>query len=371
VLKLLHSGLELVVKSGFVYVPLPFDPDIAREIRDRSDPEGQLDKKPPGASNTAVEVGGRQFVKSIGIQSVLANYERIDKDHHEKLKKDYLGESPYFPDIEPISPNGKLETIILRIMPYFVRKNKGLQRRRQNDEELLELVCGKIDVPADFVEKAEKYLDTAPLLQRLRDLARLEQTVEPLREGTITGETLRRWVRKALEARMVKQEMARVEQKLRERELLGESRRNRIAALLYIAEKGSFELDGFGFFRMGSGDDYLIYKHTGEYILKDYYARSYLFPDCRVAVPTFRPFRPIVLETYKHPFLFGHAPKQEICISGYEWPDEFTAGNIISVLEEGINALLYGYDARRRNGHHSLDPTLQYIKTIEFEDYRV
>jgi len=40
-------------------------------------------------------------------------------------------------------------------------------------------------------------------------------------------------------------------------------------------------------------------------------------------------------------------------------------------LEEGINALLYGYDARRRNGYHSLDPTLYYVKTIEFEDYRV
>ena len=369
-LQLLHSGLEMVVKSGFVYVPLLFDPDIAREISDRAAPDGPPDKRPPGEPNTVVEVGGRQFVKALSIQSVLANHERIDKDYHEKLKKDYLGECPDFKGIEPISPNGKLETIILKIMPYFVRTNRGLQRRRLNDEELLDLVSSKIDIPPGFIEQAEKYLDTGPLLQRLKELDRLEQTMGPLREGTITDEALRQWVRRALEARMVKQERARIEHELRERELLGGSKRNRIAALLYIAEKGSFELDGFGFFRMGSGDDYLIYKHTGKYILKDYYARSYLFPDCRVAVPTFSPFRPIVLETYKHPFLFGHAPRQEICISGYEWPEEFTADNIITVLEEGINALLYGYDARRRNGYHSLDPTLHYIKTIEFEDYR-
>jgi hypothetical protein len=256
-------------------------------------------------------------------------------------------------------------------MPYFVRTRRGLHRRRLNDEELLDFVSSKIDIPSDFIEQSEKYLDTGPLLRRMKDLDRLEQTTEPLREGMITGRAFSRWLRKALEVRMVKQERARIERELCDRELLGGAERNRIAALLYIAEKKSFEFDGFGFFRAGSGDDYIIYKHTGEYILKDYYARSYLFPDCRVAVPTFRPFRPIVLETYKHPFLFGHAPKQEICITGYEWPDEFTAENIISVLEEGINALLYGYDARRRNGHHSLDPTLHYVKTIEFGDYRV
>jgi hypothetical protein len=90
-----------------------------------------------------------------------------------------------------------------------------------------------------------------------------------------------------------------------------------------------------------------------------------------VAVSTTRPFRPFVVETYKHPFLSGHAPSQEICLKDYNWPDEFTADNIVRLLEDGINALLYGYDARRRNGYHSLDPTLHYVKTIEFTDYRV
>jgi hypothetical protein len=370
-MQLLYSGLELVVKSGFVYVPLLFDPDIAKEIQDRSDPEGPPSNRSPGESKSVVELEGRTFVKSVNIQSVLANYDRIDKDHYEQLKKDYLGKFSDFPGLEALSPNGKLQTIVLKIMPYFVRKNRGLERRQPNDEDLLDLIGNKIDIPQSFIDRVGKVLDSGPLLRRLNDLDKLEQTIERLQEGPVTGEALRRWLHKALEVRIVNRERGRLRQELRERERFGESKRKHIATLLYLAEKGSFELDGFGFSRIGSRDDYLIYKRTGEYVLKDYYARSYLFPDCRVAVSTAGPLRPLVVETYKHPFLFGYAPKQEICMREYNWPDEFTADNIVRLLEDGINALLYGYDARRRNGYHSLDPTLYYVKTIEFVDYRV
>ena len=318
-----------------------------------------------------VELRGRQFIRAVNIQSVLANYERIDKEYYDQLKRDYLQKSPGISGLPSILPSGKLQTIILKIMPYFIRKSRGLERRQLSDEELLDLIYGKLDIPQSFIEQVDKALDSRPLLQRLNDLDKLEQTIELPPEGPITGEALRQWLHKALESQIVNRERARIGQELREREEFGESKRNHIATLLYIEEKGSFELDGFGFSRIGSRDDYLIYKRTGEYILKDYYARSYRFPDCRVAVSTNRALRPLVVESYKHPFLMGHAPGQEICISGYNWPQEFTADNIIRLLEEGINALLYGYDARRRNGYHSLDPTLYYVKTIEFVDYRV
>jgi hypothetical protein len=49
----------------------------------------------------------------------------------------------------------------------------------------------------------------------------------------------------------------------------------------------------------------------------------------------------------------------------------FSGENVIHLLEEGINALIYGYDGRRRNGYHSLDPVRQYVKTVEFEDYKI
>jgi hypothetical protein len=371
VMQLWHSKFKLVVESGFVYVPLLFDPDIAREIQDRSDLEGTPTQRALGNSKSVLEFEGREFIKSVHIQSLLANYERIDKDAYEQLKRDHLRKSSDFPTLQSLSPNGKLQTIILKIMPYFIRKSRGLERRQFTDEELLDLVCSKLDVPRRFTEQADQVFDSALLLQRLNDLNQVEQSIEPLQEGPIAGEALRQWLHKAVRVQIVDRERVRLQQELCDRERFGESKRNHVAALLYLEEKGSFELDDFGFFRLGSRDEYLVYKHTGEYFLKDYYARSYRFPDCRVAVSTYGPFRPVVVEFYKHPFLLGHAPKQEICISGYKWPDQFTADNMVRLLEEGINALLYGYDARRRNGYHSLDPTLYYVKTIEFEDYRV
>jgi len=69
-----------------------------------------------------LEFKGREFVKSVHIQSLLANYERIDKDTYEQLKRDCLRKFADFPSRQAISPNGKLQTIILRIMPYFIRK---------------------------------------------------------------------------------------------------------------------------------------------------------------------------------------------------------------------------------------------------------
>jgi hypothetical protein len=372
VLQLFHSELEMLVQSGFIYVPLLFDPDIAGEIQDRSDREGLPDDLASGGSKPLVELRGKQFVRSVSVQSVLANYERIDKKYYDQLKRDYLQIPPGFASLPSVLPSGKLQTIILKIMPYFVRKSRGFERRQLCDEDLLDLIYSNLDIPRGFIiERVDKVLDYKPLLQRLNDLNKLEQTTELPPEGLVTGEALRQYLHKALESQIVNRERGRLEQELREREQISESKRNHIATLLYIAEKGSFELDGFGFSRIGSRDDYLIYKRTGEYILKDYYARSYLFPDCRVAVSTIGALRPLVVESYKHPFLIGHAPRQEICISGYNWPQEFTADNIIRLLEEGINALLYGYDARRRNGYHSLDPTLYYVKTIEFTDYRV
>ena len=92
----------------------------------------------------------------------------------------------------------------------------------------------------------------------------------------------------------------------------------------------------------------------------------------RVAVSTYQPFRPFVMDKYKHPFLLGHKLGQEICMSSNFVPaNELTAKNLIRTLEEGLTALRYGYSARRRNGYHSLDRTWVHIPTIEFADYRI
>lgn len=362
-LKLLQSDLELVVKSGFLYLPLLYDPDIAREMQNKP--------TPGGSGERLIEVAGKHFVKSVSVQSILTNMEKIDSDYYGQLQREYLRKFPVSPILEEISPDSKLMTLLLKVMPYFVRKNKGFTRKRLRDEEFLDFLGDRIDIPQSFRKQADKYLDSGPLLQRLNDLERLEQKVEPLHDGAISVEILGRWLDKALEVQMVDKEIGCLRKRLQDRERLTDAQRKHFCTLMYIAEKGALEIDGFGFYRIGSGDDYLVYKRTGEYVLKDYYARSYLFPDCRVAVPTMRPFKPMVLERYKHPFLRDHNSKQEICMKEFNSPDKFTADNIIRILERGINALLYGYDARRRNGYHSLDITRHYIKTIEFEDYRI
>ena len=362
-LRLLQSDLELVVKSGFLYLPLLYDPDIAAEI--------QYGRTRGGPAESLIEVAGKHFTKSVSIQSILTTMKGIDSDYYRQVQREFLRKFPVPPTPEGILPDSKLMTLVLRVMPYFVRKNKGFTRKGWADDEFLDFLGDKTDIPQGFREQADKYLDSGPLLQRLNDLKRLEQKAEPLQEGLISGEILGRWLHKALEVQMVDKEITRLQKWLQERDRLTEAQRNHVCTLLYIAEKGTLEIDGFGFYRIGSGDDYLVYKRTGKYILKDYYGRSYLFPDCRVAVPTMRPFKPMVLEPYKHPFLRGYSSEQEICMKGFASPDKFTAGNITRLLEEGINALLYGYDPRRRNGYHSLDPTLHYVKTIEFEDYRI
>ena len=69
-----------------------------------------------------------------------------------------------------------------------------------------------------------------------------------------------------------------------------------------------------------------------------------------MAVPTFNPFRPIVIEKYKHPFLYAHDSGQEICMTGFNPPQGFSAKNMIQVLEEGFNALVHGYDPDGEGG---------------------
>lgn len=370
-MQLLHSEMGMLVKSGFVYVPLLFDPDIARELQERSERGGGPQGRSHDNAVPVVELDGKLYIKSVNLQSVLANYEKIDKEGYDRVEKDLFRKYSDFPNPPSISPTGKLRSIIFGIMPYFIRKGRGFTRTKLNDEELLDLIGSQIDIPASIVEQADQAFDSGPIWRRLNELEQPEVVGEFLEDGPITAEALRQWMFKALGVPIVNRERVRLEQELCEREQFRKSKRDHVATLLYLAEEGSFELDGFGFSRIGSRDDYLIYKRTGEYILQDYYAQKYLFPDCRVAVSTNGPLRPLVVESYKHPFLVGYAPRQEICVRGYSWPDEFTTENIIKVLEEGINALLYGYDPRRRNGYHSLDPTMYYVKTVEFVDYRI
>ncbi len=83
------------------------------------------------------------------------------------------------------------------------------------------------------------------------------------------------------------------------------------------------------------------------------------------------PGSPLVLETYKHPLLRRFEPRQQICLNDYQPDPEFSAGAISRALEEGVNALFYGYNSRKRNGYNSLDRFGRHQSVVDFEDWRI
>ena len=287
-----------------------------------------------------------------------------------------IKENPKTANIYVIAITGFLDEtlrmILFQVMPYFVRKNRGLKRKKLNNEELLDFISEKIDIPSKYYQDANIFCDLSPLRKTLKRLDGQKPLFKPLENGLMTTRKLRNWLYGAVRAKILEGERDRIARTLQVRQQFSQSKAEHIAVILYIADTGTLEIDGFGFTKRNSyKKEYLVYKRTGEYTLKDYYARSYSFPDCRVAVPTYAPFRPIVMEKYKHPFLLYHKSGQEICVKDFRPPDELTAENIIRLLEEGLTALCYGYDGRRRNGYHSLDKTWVHIPTIDFEDYKI
>jgi len=369
--RLLASGIDCVVRSGYLYLPLLFDPDMEHEINatrnsTRSDEMNGLHHR-----GAVIEIGGKRFIKTLDLHSLVANYEKIGKGTYDEVRSTVLDKVGRSGDRGGISFSRKLITILFEVMPYFIKLNRGFERKELSREEILELVAEKVDIPAKDYMKTKASLDLQPLKEALRDLQKLDTTYALPDEGLISSGQLNGWLHKALRAVVIDKEIARLKNEIRERQEFIDTVKGNMNALLHILEEGSLEINGFGFTRIGNSDDYVVFKHTGEYILKDYYGRAYLFPDCRVAVSTGGTFRPVVIEKYKHPFLYAHDSWQEICMRGFNPPEEFSAKNIILALEEGINALVYGFDARRRNGYHSLDPTRQYVKTVEFTDYRM
>jgi hypothetical protein len=369
--RLLASGIDCVVRAGYLYLPLLFDPDMEQEINATMNPSRSYQTSGPDHRGAVIETGGKRFIKTFNLHSLVANYEKIGKSTYDQVESTVLDKVGRSEDRGGISFSRKLITIVFEIVPYFIKLNKGFERRELSKEEILELVAEKVDIPAKDYTQTMASLDLQPLRETLRDLQRLDTTYELPDEGLISSHQLSGWLHEALRAVVIDKEIARLKNEIRERQEFIDTVKDNINILLHILEEGSLEINGFGFTRIGDSDDYVVFKHTGEYILKDYYGRSYLFPDCRVAVSTGSTFRPMVIEKYKHPFLYAHDSWQEICMRGFSPPQEFSAKNIILALEEGINALVYGFDARRRNGYHSLDPTRQYVKTVEFADYRM
>jgi len=370
--RLLDSDLELLVESDFIYLPLLLDPDIEKETKklfgSTSDREGYEH------FNTDHIIKHRDclFVKTISIKSLIKHFDALNPYYYNRLKSHCLEKYQLSGETDAIFLDETLELILFHIMPHFVRVRRGLRRKKPDKEGILDLIKERVDVPQSYYRDALRFINVEALNRVYQDLENHRPIFNPPENGLWRAQELKEWLHEAIQARILADAHNRVKKTLEVRRQLTHTKPEHIAIYFYIADKGAIEIDNFGFYKMKSYKEYWIYKRTGQYVLKDYYGRSYLFPDCRVAVSTYyTPLKPFVIEKYKHPFLRGQQAGQEICLTGFEAPDELTADAVIQTLEEGITALLYGYDARRRNGYHSLDKTFVHIPTITFEDYRL
>ena len=371
--RLLASDLELAVINDFLYVPLLFDPSLAAEIQNANGSPGQ---KPPRGSpvgDDLVFINGRHFIKALSLPSLLEHYHSLYPDAYNRLRDAFLQKNLGFILKEKeISLDHKLQTIIFQIMPHFIRRKDNILRsKKQDNKELLHFICQKVDIPPKYKKLKYRLADPESSRKLLAYLDNIVVTLEPLKEGGVAAQDLRQWFYQAITAKILQNEKDRLQQKMVQDEQLSKNHQQKTEVLLFLAAKGSLEIEGFGFSRIGTTGEYLIYQRTGEYALQDYYGRLYLFPDCRVAVSTGSRLRPVVLEKYKHPFLRRHAPGQDICLRHFKLPPAFTAAAAVTALEEGIKALFYGYNRRRRNGYHSLDRLPLEERLVDFEDYRV
>jgi hypothetical protein len=371
--KLLDSDLEVVVVNNFLFVPLLFDPSMATEIQSAQGLTGQQAARGSPIGDDLLIVNGRHFIKTLSLLSLLEHFDNLHPGAYNHLRNVFLENNfGFILNREEISLDNKLKTIIFQIMPHFIRREDSiLGRKKPDNDELLALISEKIDIPGKYKQRSRRLSDPELSRKLLAYLDDLVVTVEPIRDGVIAAQDLRQWFYQAITERILQKEKDRLKQKIAQEEQLSKNHRQQAGVLMYLAGKGSLEIEGFGFSRIGKTSDYLIYKRTGEYALKDFYGRPYLFPDCRVAISTAGRLSPIVLESYKHPFLRRHAARQGICLRHFTPPQAFTAADAITALEEGVNALFYGYNCRRRNGYHSLDRLPLEERLVDFEDYRI
>jgi hypothetical protein len=365
-----HPGL--LVAGNFLYLPIVLDPSIVQELQ--SHPAINLAAlDDPAASNPMViEAQGCAFVKTVNLESLLKQYAAIDPVAWENVRRTVLSNVEEFKSADQNLLDADLKIILFQIMPYFLRRSGSFARDNFNPEGILQLISDQVQLPAYYAHRTGNLPDNEKLCVAMAGLAKqAAATPGPPPSGLMPSHALKQWFFRALTAKIAAREQARLTEVLAAQERWGDLCRKHAGLLAYLVDKASLEINGFGFFRVPGRNEYRIYKRTGEYALKDFYGRPYIFPDCRVAVSTVTRVKPFVIEHYKHPLLQRYGAGQEICVpKDFQFSSTFSAAYVIRALEAGINALYYGYNPRRRNGYHSLDRITEF-RVLDFDDYRV
>ena len=114
-----------------------------------------------------------------------------------------------------------------------------------------------------------------------------------------------------------------------------------------LAKKNKFEKNGAGFEKKSSS--YYVYVKTGKFAMKSPHNKNYyVFPEAKIGVQIryssgrFIVDPPVVMNSYKHPFLSGTGSMQRICLGHFRSSDAIRGKS----TEESTRILL---DAGRKN----------------------
>jgi len=247
--QLLNSDMECLVESDFIYLPLLFDPAIEKEVQALLRPGRPLENPGHPASKTIIAHQDRQFVKTLSIHSVLENYEVINAYDYKLQRKEFLKKYQLTREVDGILLDDTLKTILFQVMPYFIRKNRGLQRNKLTDEEILDLVGATIDIPGKYYKEAKKFREVEHLKAVLKGLENQKPIFKSPGNGLLSTHQLRDWLHEAVQAKILAKEHDRLTKALQIRLQFSQAKPEHAATLLYIAETGSMEIDGFGFAR--------------------------------------------------------------------------------------------------------------------------
>jgi hypothetical protein len=369
--RLWDSDLVLVVAGNFIYLPLLFDPAIVGELASCKPADLPAPDLPAGASPLLIQAQGSLWIKTVRLASLVEHYAVFHPAAWEEAKRTVLAEAGDISPLDKKIPDPTLAVILFKVMPHFLRRSGAYEREALDREQILRLLSDRVQVPPAYSRRPEEPARTNRFQKAIAGLEKLAADPGPPPTGLISSGHLKDWFFQALTAEVARQEKGRLAETLKEQEQWADLQGRYGGLLAYLIEKDSLEIDGFGFSRLRHRNDYRIYKRTGVYALKDFFGRPYIFPDCRVAVSTVARLKPFVIEPYKHPLLRRQGSGQEICLpKDFQSSAEFTAANVIRALEAGINALYYGYNARRRNGYHSLD-RIHLEQVINFDDLKV
>ncbi|MEJ2364474.1 MAG: hypothetical protein P8017_07290 [Deltaproteobacteria bacterium] len=193
--RLLESGIDFLIESGFLYLPLLFDPSVEKEVQTTLDTSS-----PRPARESLIKTDGKHFVRTLSLTSLVVNYGKINQRFYDQVRSTVVQKVPVKLDGGSTPFSWKLITIIFEIMPYFIRKNRGLERKKFGRQEILKLIAEKAGIPPRYYQRNNTFFDLRPLREALREFERLGSKFVLPEDGIISCSELNNWLKEALES---------------------------------------------------------------------------------------------------------------------------------------------------------------------------